>query len=315
MAYFEVKKLIKTLLILFTIVLSGCIGIDFEDDPIVGERIEVTLSQVALQIDQTFQAEAVFYDQYGLTKDVAFNWVSSAPAIASVNGEGLITAHAGGLASITVSFSSTQNEISVNVVLDENQVASVVLSSPANQTSLMPGEMISLNAMVKNINGLALQGRQIAWFSENASIASVNAQGVVTGIGLGMVDIYAMVEGLKSNTLTFTVGTGRAGVFIGTGGYKAIGTASLSVIDNKLILELSSNFETSFALGTFIYLANSTSGAQVRASGLEIALITTNGGKTFDVSAINPSAGLLDYKYVIILCKPASLTFGFAELK
>lgn len=315
MAYFEVKKLIKTLLILFTIVLSGCIGIDFEDDPIVGERIEVTLSQVALQIDQTFQAEAVFYDQYGLTKDVAFNWVSSAPAIASVNGEGLITAHAGGLASITVSFSSTQNEISVNVVLDENQVASVVLSSPANQTSLMPGEMISLNAMVKNINGLALQGRQIAWFSENASIASVNAQGVVTGIGLGMVDIYAMVEGLKSNTLTFTVGTGRAGVFIGTGGYKAIGTASLSVIDNKLILELSSNFETSFALGTFIYLANSTSGAQVRTSGLEIALITTNGGKTFDVSAINPSAGLLDYKYVIILCKPASLTFGFAELK
>lgn len=315
MAYFEVKKLIKTLLILFTIVLSGCVGIDFEDDPIVGERIEVTLSQVALQIDQTFQAEAVFYDQYGLTKDVAFNWVSSAPAIASVNGEGLITAHAGGLASITVSFSSTQNEISVNVVLDENQVASVVLSSPANQTSLMPGEMISLNAMVKNINGLALQGRQIAWFSENASIASVNAQGVVTGIGLGMVDIYAMVEGLKSNTLTFTVGTGRAGVFIGTGGYKAIGTASLSVIDNKLILELSSNFETSFALGTFIYLANSTSGAQVRASGLEIALITTNGGKTFDVSAINPSAGLLDYKYVIILCKPASLTFGFAELK
>lgn len=315
MAYFEVKKLIKTLLILFTIVLSGCVGIDFEDDPIVGERIEVTLSQVALQIDQTFQAEAVFYDQYGLTKDVAFNWVSSAPAIASVNGEGLITAHAGGLASITVSFSSTQNEISVNVVLDENQVASVVLSSPANQTSLMPGEMISLNAMVKNINGLALQGRQIAWFSENASTASVNAQGVVTGIGLGMVDIYAMVEGLKSNTLTFTVGTGRAGVFIGTGGYKAIGTASLSVIDNKLILELSSNFETSFALGTFIYLANSTSGAQVRASGLEIALITTNGGKTFDVSAINPSAGLLDYKYVIILCKPASLTFGFAELK
>ena len=315
MAYFEVKKLIKTLLILFTIVLSGCVGVDFEDDPIVGERIEVTLSQVALQIDQTFQAEAVFYDQYGLTKDVAFNWVSSAPAIASVNGEGLITAHAGGLASITVSFSSTQNEISVNVVLDENQVASVVLSSPANQTSLMPGEMISLNAMVKNINGLALQGRQIAWFSENASTASVNAQGVVTGIGLGMVDIYAMVEGLKSNTLTFTVGTGRAGVFIGTGGYKAIGTASLSVIDNKLILELSSNFETSFALGTFIYLANSTSGAQVRASGLEIALITTNGGKTFDVSAINPSAGLLDYKYVIILCKPASLTFGFAELK
>jgi hypothetical protein len=53
----------------------------------------------------------------------------------------------------------------------------------------------------------------------------------------------------------------------------------------------------------------------VRASGLEVAQISTNGAKTFDITAIRPATGLFDYQYVIILCKPASLTFGYAELK
>jgi hypothetical protein len=53
----------------------------------------------------------------------------------------------------------------------------------------------------------------------------------------------------------------------------------------------------------------------VRASGLEVAQIVDNGAKTFNLSNIKPGIGLNDYKYVIILCKPASVTFGYAELK
>lgn len=78
---------------------------------------------------------------------------------------------------------------------------------------------------------------------------------------------------------------------------------------------MSSNFETSFALGTFIYLANSTSGSSVRSTGLEVAEIKNNGAKTFNITQIKSNATLTDFKYVVILCKPASLTFGFAELK
>jgi hypothetical protein len=90
--------------------------------------------------------------------------------------------------------------------------------------------------------------------------------------------------------------------------------AILKEVDGNIILELSSNFETSFALGTFIYMANVTNGSQVRSSGLEVAQITTNGAKSFNLTAINPGIKLTDYTYVIILCKPATVTFGYAQL-
>jgi len=305
----------RILYLLVFSLLGGCIGVDYEDDPIVGERIELDLVQVPLRVGDTHQVTAIFYDQYGLQKPTTFVWTSSQPQIATVNEGGLITAQSVGQASVVVTASGVEATISVNVILDENQVASVVISSPANQTSLRIAEMVSLSAVVNNIDNEPLPGRTIEWFSENSALATVNQNGVVTGTGIGMVDIHAKSEGVKSNIITFSVGQGLTGNFIAAGGYKAVGMATLSVMDNKLILQLSNNFETSFALGTFIYLANSTNGAQVRASGLEIAQISTNGAKTFDISAISPTTGLLDYKYVIILCKPASLTFGYAELK
>ena len=67
--------------------------------------------------------------------------------------------------------------------------------------------------------------------------------------------------------------------------------------------------------GTFVYLANSTNGATVRSAGVELGQIFKDGTHSFDISQLNNAIGLNDYKYVIILCKPASVTFGFAELK
>ncbi len=307
-----IRNHVAILTILF--LLTGCIGVDYVNDPIIDERIELDRIQVPLRDGETHQAIAIFYDQYGLPKSTVFNWISSNPSIASVNQQGLIRAESIGQAIILVTASSVESSIAVNVVLDENQVASVEITTPLNQTSFGVGEMIMFSASVKNIDNEPLSGRVIEWFSENSALATVNNNGVVTGTGMGMVDIHAKSEGVKSNIITLSIGQGRSGTFISAGGYKAVGMATLSVMDTKLILELSNNFETSFALGTFVYLANSTNGAQVRASGLEIAQITTNGAKTFDITAINPTVGLLDYKYVIILCKPASVTFGYAEL-
>lgn len=302
-------------ILVFLLVLSGCIGVDYLDDPIVRESIETESQPIALLKGNSFQATARYYNQYGIEQPVDLVWASSSPVIASVSANGLVTANASGQATIVVSFNTIQSSFQVNVVLDETQVASIEVTVPENQTSLAIGGTKSLSATVKNINGQPLMGRTVEWFSENTSIASVDNTGLVTGLGMGMVDVHAKSEGVKSNVITFSVGGGRSGSFVGAGGYTAVGTATLSLMDNKLILQFSNNFQTSFALGTFVYLANSTNGAQVRASGLEVAQITTNGAKTFDITAISPTTGLLDYQYVIILCKPASLTFGYAELK
>jgi hypothetical protein len=295
--------------------LTGCIGTDYVDDPIVGERIEISESQLALMVNETQLLSATYYDQYGIEKSVELTWTSSAQQVATVDSKGLLTAMSAGQAMIVASFGNTvSSSLNLTVVANANQVAKVVIASPANKISLAVGESHTLSVTVKNINDEILTGRTVQWFSENASIATVN-NGVVTGVSTGLVDIHAKVEGVKSNLLNFSIGAGFSGSFVSAGGYKAIGMASVKEIDGDIILELSNNFETSFALGTFVYMANVTNGSQVKANGLEVSQITTNGAKSFNLSAISPGIKLTDYNYVIILCKPASVTFGYAELK
>lgn len=295
--------------------LTGCIETDYVDDPIVGERIEISQSQVALKIDESLPLSATYYDQYGIEKPVEFVWTSSAPLVATVDARGVVKAINAGQAMIVASFGSVvSSSLNITVVANTNQVAKVEITSPSNKISLAINESHTLNVTVKNINDEILTGRKVEWFSENSAIATVS-NGVVTGVSTGLVDIHAKVEGVKSNLLNFSVGSGLSGTFVSSGGYKAIGMATLKEEGGKIMLEFSSNFETSFALGTFVYMANVTNGTQVRANGLEVSQISNNGAKIFNLSAISPGIKLTDYKFVIILCKPASVTFGYAELK
>lgn len=296
--------------------LSGCIGTDFVDDPIVDEQIEISIAQLALMVGETQPLTATYFDQYGVQRSVELVWTSSAPLVASVDLQGSVKALSAGQAMIVASFGSVvSSSVNVTVVSNANQVAKVEIASPSNKISLAIGEVHTLTWAVKNINNEILIGRTVQWFSENSSIATVSNEGKVTGVSTGMVDIHAKVEGVKSNLLNFSVGSGLTGTFVSAGGYKAVGMASLKEVGGKVMLEFSSNFETSFALGTFVYMANVTNGGQVKANGLEVVQITTNGAKSFDLSAVSPGIKLTDYKYVIILCKPASVTFGYAELK
>jgi len=297
------------------LILGGCVGTDLVDDPIVGERIEIGESQLSLIVGQTASLKAIYYNEYGIESAEELEWISSAPEVATVSGQGEVKALNGGQAMIVASLGSTLSPaVNVTVVTGINEVSSVVISSPENKISLAIGESHTLTYDVNNINNEPLTGRVVEWFSENSSIATVDNMGKVTGVSSGVVDIHAKSEGVKSNLLNFSVGGGFAGTFMSSGGYKTVGMATLKDAEGKIILEFSENFETSFALGTFVYMSNVTNGSQVQANGIEVAQITTNGAKKFDLTAISPGIKLTDYKFVIILCKPARVTFGYAQL-
>ncbi len=116
-----------------------------------------------------------------------------------------------------------------------------------------------------------------------------------------------------------TLANDRVAEFSGTSGYVGEGTVTLSQQDQLIILELADNFRTSFALGTFVYLSNSTGGAETRGSGLELGEISENGAHTFNVTqianALNETVTLNQYRYCIILCKPASISFAIADFE
>jgi uncharacterized protein YjdB len=308
------KFLIRRAFLVMT-ALCSCVGTDYLDDKVVGEKIVVTEKTLALLLGEQEQLTATYFNNYGIEQDVAVQWQSSKPEVAEVSNDGLITAKEDGQSTIQPFVGNLIGPaIQVTVVSDISAVATVQITMPVS-TSVSIGSSIQLQATVRNVVGNVLSDYIIEWFSENGSILSVDGTGKVQTLEAGIAGIHAKVNGVKSNSIDFTVvGTIRSGSFTSAGGYKTIGTAQLEVVNNQLMLTLSNNFDTDFALGTFIYLANSTNGSTVRANGLEIAQIFSDGGKTFNVSQLNNSVQLTTYRYVIVLCKPASVTFGFADL-
>lgn len=116
---------------------------------------------------------------------------------------------------------------------------------------------------------------------------------------------------------TDSTATERSGTLQGRGGYAAAGTVTLSQNDEgDLVLRTSDDFAVTLALGTFLYLSNSELGNETAANGLEVADVSENlsGARTFNVTQRDASVALDTYQYVIVLCKPARITFGAAEL-
>lgn len=302
------------ILVLSIFYLSSCIGVDYVDDPIVGEKIIVSIESLALMIGQAQKVTAQYFNKYGVEESVTVNWSSSSTAIATIDNSGTITSLLPGQALVFASFNEAIDTIRVTVVGDINSVAKVTISS--EKAVLNVGETLDLAITVSNINDQPLSGKTPMWKSSNSSVVSVTSAGVATALANGLSTLTAEVDGVVSNSLIITVGSSRSGTFVKSGGYEASGTATLSEDSGNLILEFGSDFKTSFALGTFIYLSNNnTSGSAVKSNGLELQQITQSGAHTFNVSLKSPGVKLTDYKYVIILCKPATVIFGSAELK
>lgn len=257
----------------------------------------------------------VYTDQFGQPEDANVTWTSSDPTIIDIDQNGLATALSSGQVNISAAAGSVQsNQVLVTSVDDDNAVASVEIVSGPDVIPIGGNGVYTARAL--NISGGEVTGVDFTWSSDNTSVASVNMSGEVQGIASGTATISATTAGVSSNPRQIMIGSSeRTGTFESTSGYTAEGTATLAVnAANELTLTLSEDFETSFALGTFIYLANSNSGSAVRSGGLEIAELDQNGAHTFNVSAISSNVNLNTYRYVVILCKPASITFGFADL-
>lgn len=294
----------------------GCIGTDEVDDPIVGESIVLDREQISLLIGDSAEVSATFFNRFGIAEDIQLSWTSSDEAIATVDISGLVIAQGTGQTNLTCSVGNTTSfPLLTTVVANEQDVAQVSLSSPAgNQIGI--GQEVNLSVEVFNILGEPIEGLEIGFTSLDPEYLLVNQDGLATGIANGYGRVIATVNGIQSNTLGIQVGqTSRTGTFIGANGYAASGSAELFLGANgDLMLRLADNFDTDFALGTFIYLSNSTQGSTTRNEGLELQEITSGGTHLFNVSAIDQTISIDDFNYVIVLCKPATVTFGYAEL-
>ena len=168
----------------------------------VPTQIEITPSSATLNaIDQTVQLAPVVLDENGAEiADASVTWTSGAVDVATVSGQGLVTAVNNGSAVITAQSGSLSASASITV----SQVpVRIVIEVPPPGGRLMQtdtGQFI-LVATVQDRNGHPVDGAEVTWSSSDESVVTVNDQGVVTQVGSGWAQITA-----RSGDLSDSIG-------------------------------------------------------------------------------------------------------------
>jgi len=163
--------------------------------------VTVSPASATVQVGQTVQLTATPKDASGnpLTGR-AVTWSSSNTAVASVDGNGLVTGGTSGSATITATSEGQSGTSSITV---SGVAVSSVTVTPAS-ANLPVGQTVQLTATPKDANGNPLTGRMVTWSSSNNSVASVTSSGLVSGGAAGSATITATSEG-QSGTASITV--------------------------------------------------------------------------------------------------------------
>ena len=173
------------------------------------ERIVITSSTEtnAMLVGQTLALTATYFDAKNVETNADISWSSSNPAVATVDQMGLVTGLTSGSTTITSSTMVNGNPVTqtklINVVDDIDGVAEIVISS--QQNNIMVGGTVTLQATARNISGDNLDNITFTWLSSNTSIATVNDNGLVTGIAVGQAAITASNGSITSENFSITV--------------------------------------------------------------------------------------------------------------
>ena len=178
---------------------SGTAAISVTPAPVAS--VAVTPPSASVNEGTTVQLTATPKDANGnpLSGRVV-TWASSNTTVATVSASGLVTGKVAGSATITATSEGQSGTSAITVV--RVPVAAVTVT-PAS-ASVNEGNAVQLTATPKDANGTPLTGRTVTWASDNTTVATVSATGLVTGKVAGSATITATSEG-QGGTAAITV--------------------------------------------------------------------------------------------------------------
>jgi uncharacterized protein YjdB len=172
--------------------LTSC-GSDSPSQPAELVSVHVTLVSSTLQVGQSLTAKAVGLDRNGAEVNLsAVTWSSDNPGVATIGTTGQITAVSPGQALITASSGSKSGQATLTVIQVPVTTVSVTPVSPA---VVIIGIAEQFTAATLDAQGAPLVGRPVSWSTSDASLATVSASGLVSGVSSGTVAITATSEG------------------------------------------------------------------------------------------------------------------------
>ena len=162
--------------------------------------VSVAPTAATILVGATTQLQATTTDSLGnVLTGRTVTWASNNSAV-TVGGNGLATGAGSGSATITATSEGKSGTATITVT---NVPVATVTVAPTS-ANLQTAQTVQLTATARDASGNILSGRVITWSSSNASVASVNGSGLVTGAGAGSATITATSEG-QSGTSSVTV--------------------------------------------------------------------------------------------------------------
>ncbi|OYV68846.1 MAG: hypothetical protein B7Z72_07955, partial [Gemmatimonadetes bacterium 21-71-4] len=159
----------------------------------VGSTVLNTHADTLTALGDTYQLTAQARDSLNRAVAGAFTWVSRTPAHATVSAGGLVTAVANGSTWVVATDTSGTRD-SAQVVVQQ-RVATVLVSPAARSIYLTRN--FTFTAQAVDGRGHPLPGAPtFTWASNAPATASVDSTGLVTGLGLGPVQISATTGGI-----------------------------------------------------------------------------------------------------------------------
>ena len=160
----------------------------------------------ALTVGQSVQATAVAKDQNQQSMSASFTWTTSAPSVATVSSNGLVTGVGAGSVNITAASSGITGTKSFTITAPSPAaVANVTVALIPNSVST--GATSQAIVTLKDASGNVLTGRQVTFSSSSSSVATVTSSGLVTAVAAGTAMIMATSEGISSSASLTVTGT------------------------------------------------------------------------------------------------------------
>lgn len=170
-----------------------------EETPTDKTTISLNVNAYALTEDETFTIAATTN-----STDV-IKWTSSSPEVASVSSQGRVIAKTAGETTITATVGDVSDSCRVQVVADNAQ-ATIKLAQTTLRLSAASGAMKIQGTVVGGDSQQTLAEAGATYETDNASVATVSADGTVTPMSVGSTLVFVSANG-RTKTVAVEVYT------------------------------------------------------------------------------------------------------------
>lgn len=223
----------------------------------------------------------------------AVSWSSSKPEVATVDGEGNVSAVGGGTATITVTtveggFTATC-EVTVNVPVKDVSLDKEKAEMPVSGTLQLIATVLPEDASNKNVK----------WISTNPSVATVDSTGLVTAIAKGNATITVEAEdGKRTDSCEVTVSVPVESVSVNPATAKLIVGKTLTLEAKVLPKEANQGVVWS-STDDKVATVDENGLVTARAKGTATITATADGGKkaSCNITVGTDNDGILKYSF------------------